>query len=88
MILYRPSGDDKPQAIYFDNEGHVIRYAVAVSPDGNRITLESDAADGGARYRFTYTKAGPNALKLKFEIAPAGKPDQFATYIEAGARRK
>ena len=40
------------------------------------------------RFRLTYTRADAARLKLKFEIAPPGKPDQFAPYIEATARRK
>src|SRR6266542_2878870 len=74
MILYRQPADKRVRADYFDNEGHIIRYAVQVSADRNQITLVSDQEASAPRYRFTYTKNGTNALKIKFEIAPAGKP--------------
>lgn len=88
MILYREPADKRVRAEYFDNEGHMIRYAVQVSADRNQIILVSDREASAPRYRFTYSKNGTSALKIKFEIAPAGKPDQFSTYIEAAARRK
>ncbi len=31
---------------------------------------------------------GGDALTLKFEVAPPGKPDAFSIYIEAKAKRK
>jgi len=48
MVIYRDTPEAALRAIYFDSEGHTIRYEVQ---------------------------------------APPGKPEQFATYIEAGARR-
>jgi len=86
-IIYREAESAPLKAIYFDNEGHVIRYAVDVSADRNTFTFVSDAV-GGPRYRLTYTKAGPDVLAIKFEIAPPGKLDAFSTYLEARARRR
>jgi hypothetical protein len=31
---------------------------------------------------------GGDALTLKFDVAPPGKPDSLSTYIEAKAKRK
>ncbi len=87
-VHYRDPSGGRVRAIYFDNEGHVIHYAVDVSADHKRITLLSDAAPSEPRFRFTYTLTGARSLTLKFEIAPPGKPDRFATYLEGGARRK
>ena len=61
----------------------MIRYAVKAA--GEAAVFVSEGPPGGARYRLTYTPAGPDRLKLKFEVAPPGK--DFATYIEAAARR-
>jgi len=36
---------------------------------------------------MTYTKIGADSVTEKFEIAPPGKPDQFATYMEFVARK-
>lgn len=85
-ILYPENGVIK--AIFFDGEGHVIHYTAMTSPDGKTLTWLSEAAPGTPRYRFTYSKTGEDSLALKFEIAPADKPDGFATYIVANVRRK
>ncbi len=87
MVIYGDAAGKTLKAIYFDNERHVINYSVLVQEGGDRVQFISDAIPSVPRYRFTYIKAGVNALKLKFEIAPPGKPDSFATYIEASARR-
>ena len=84
MIVYQESGGLRAE--YFDNEGHVIRYAVRVA--GDSAEFLSDAAAGAPRYRLTYVKAGPDGLGLKFEIAPPGKPDSFQTYLDAKLRRE
>jgi hypothetical protein len=80
-IVYRENG--KLRAIYFDNEDHVIRYAVQAAASG--VVFVSEDPGGGPRFRLTYTSTGKDTLRLKFEIAPPGK--DFATYIEAGAQR-
>jgi hypothetical protein len=78
--------DSTRRANYFDNEGHTIHYAVEPSPDGNRVQFLSDASASQPRYRLTYRKIGADRVAIQFEIAPPGK--DFATYIEATARRK
>ncbi|MGA3040716.1 MAG: hypothetical protein ABSF54_08015 [Bryobacteraceae bacterium] len=86
MVIYRDPPDAALRAIYFDSEGHTIRYQVQAAPDGAVVFL-SGAEAAAPRYRLTYTPAGQDRVKIKFEIAPPGRPEQFATYIEAGARR-
>jgi hypothetical protein len=88
MIIYRDSAGDRLRAIYFDNEGHVIHYAVEPSKDQSSVQFLSEALPSSPRYRMTYRKSGPDAVTLKFEIAPPGKPEAFTTYIQARARRK
>jgi hypothetical protein len=80
--------DSTLRAIYFDDEGHIIHYAVEPSADGNSLQFVSDAAPSQARYRLTYRKTGAGRVALRFEIAPPGKPEEFSTYIDATARRK
>jgi len=87
-IVYREAESALPKAIYFDTEGHVIHYSVSVSSDQKTCEFISEALPTGPRYRYTYVKTGSDTLDLKFEIAPPGKPEAFATYIEAKAKRK
>jgi hypothetical protein len=87
LIVYEESGETKLRAIYFDDEGHTIHYAVEPSADGNSVQFLSDAAATQPRYRLTYRKTGDDRVAIQFEIAPPGKGDAFSTYIEATARR-
>ena len=87
MIIYPQPGSDRLRGMYFDNEGHVIDYAVEPSEDRNTVQFRSEASSTSPGFRLTYKKTGANALTLKFEIAPPGKPDAFSAYIEATARR-
>ena len=84
MIVYRDGSSRQLRAIYFDNEEHAIPYSIQSSPGG--VVFESEGPRDAARFRLTYTSAGSGRLKLKFEIAPPGK--EYATYIEAGAKRQ
>jgi hypothetical protein len=88
MVVYRDSDSGPPRALYFDNEGHVIRYLVTASSDQRRIEFVSEVLPSNPRYRLTYVRTGSDTLTLRFEIAPPGKPDSFSTYIEAKAKRK
>ncbi len=87
-VLYPDSAAGGLRAIYFDNEGHIIHYRIPQSSDPDLVQFVSDPTPSAARYRLTYKKTGGAAVSIKFEIAPPGKPDSFATYIEARARRK
>ena len=88
MIIYRDSEKGPFRAIFFDNEGHVIHYAIQVSPDENSFQFLSDALPNRPRFRFTYTKSGPNILDINFEMAPPGKPDSFSQFIGGRIHRK
>ena len=87
IYVYHDPPDKSLRAIFFDGEGHVIRYAVTVAPDGKSIEFLSDAAPGGTRCRMTYARTGADSVTEKFEIAPPGKPNDFAIYVEFVAKR-
>src|SRR5579863_5007905 len=87
-IIYQEPGQAKLQAIYFDNEDHTIRYTVEPAADGTSVQFLSEALASQPRYRLTYRKTAENRVAIQFEIAPAGKPEAFSTYIQATARRK
>lgn len=83
MVIYHGEGTEGLRAIYFDNEGHVIRYSVNASATG--VVFVSDGKPSQERYRLTYTPTGNDTLKLQFEVAAPGK--DFVRYLEATARR-
>jgi hypothetical protein len=76
LIIYAEGTDLR--AIYFDGEGHVIRYNVTV-PSASTAVFESDASQPGPRFRLTHAVDGAR-MATKFEIAPPGQP-AFKTYV-------
>jgi len=77
MILYLDTPNDTPRAIYFDTEGHVIRYNLTF-PAPEKVMFESDRTQPGPKYRLTYWM-DHGSLSGKFEIAPPGA--DYKTYI-------
>jgi len=83
MVIYFDGPKEAPRAIYFDSEGHVIRYNVAF-PGAERVVFESDGTQAGPKYRLTYwTEKG--TLKGTFEVAPPGA--EYKNYMSWAARR-
>lgn len=70
MVIYLEAPNDPPHAIYFDTEGHTIRYNLTF-PAPNKVIFESDASQPGPRYRLSYGLNG-RALDGKFEVAAPG----------------
>jgi hypothetical protein len=64
LIVYL---EDTPRAIYFDSEGHVIRYRVTL-PGAGSVVFESDGSQKGPRYRLSYVLKG-KVLEGTFEVA-------------------
>jgi hypothetical protein len=85
MVLYAEG--KRLRATFFDSEGHVIRYAIDAAAEGRTVTFVSDATQEAPRFRLTYHKTGDNTLAGTFEIAPPGKPDAFAKYLEWTAKK-
>jgi hypothetical protein len=75
LVIYEETPKAGPHAIYFDSEGHVIRYAVTASE--NAAVFQSEAAPG-PKFRLTYTRQS-DTLNGKFETALPG--DEFKTYL-------
>jgi hypothetical protein len=93
MVVYTEGEPAKLRAIYFDSEGHVIHYAVqlagsAAPAETRSVVFVSDVEPTSPRYRLTYRMTGADAVEIRFEIAPPGKPEGFVPYIAASARRK
>lgn len=81
MVIYAEGGGLK--AVYFDGEGHVIRYRV--SAEAGRATFESEPGPG-PRFRLLYQARGEGEVSISFLIAPPGK--DFQPYAGGTARRK
>jgi len=86
MIVFFERGSAR--AVYFDNEDHVIRYAVSVSADSASVTFLSDSLPSTPRFRLTYTRGGADRVAIAFDIAPPNAQGTFSRYIQATARRK
>jgi hypothetical protein len=84
MIIYFEN--DKPKAIYFDNEGHTINYNVLSNVD--TIVLVSDASTSSPRFRLSYIKTSNDSISIVFEIAMPASPEKFSKYLEGNAHRK
>lgn len=83
MIVYLDEASSAARAIFFDSEGHVIRYRVAAAGAG--VVFESEPGPGPG-YRLSYVPAGAQ-VKGKFEIRAPGE-DRYRTYLDFTVRRK
>ena len=86
MVLYATESGGL-RADYYDNEGHVIRYAGSI-PSASELTLVSEVVNGAPRFRLSYRLGADGILDGRFEIAPPGKPESFGTYLAWTARRR
>ncbi len=83
-IIYQdPSG--RMRATYFDNERHVIPYAISSTAD--TIVMVSEPEPNAPRFRTTYSQRENGTIHTRFEIAPPGAPDAFAIYVEGSSKR-
>ena len=83
MVIY-PEGSTA-RAVYFDNEGHVIHYAVSVPKPGT-VLLFSDPAAPGPQFRLSY-EFHDGVMAGKFEMRMPGQAD-FASYLQWSGGRK
>jgi hypothetical protein len=87
LMVIHTGEDGEMKAVYFDNEGHVIHYAIEVAKDGRTLVFTSAPSTTAPRFRLTYTKGQADDVLIKFETTPPGKPDGFRTYLDGKARR-
>ncbi len=79
LYIYPDGRGQALRAIYFDNEGHVIHYAVS-APRPGRVELLSDGSQPGPQFRLTYELNG-DVMAGKFQMRMPGQ-GEFATYLE------
>jgi hypothetical protein len=83
MVMYHDGTGGPDRAIYFDNEGHVINYAIAFSDMS--IVLTSDAIKDTPVFRLTYVALGQDSVDVTFAMSQDGKT--FRTYTRGKCRR-
>lgn len=85
LIVIYPSAGGPVRAIYFDNEGHTIEYALSF-PRAGSVVFESGANIPGPRYRLTYALEPDGTLDNAFAVAAPG--EDFKTYVMGRLTRK
>ena len=85
LYIYPEGPGQSLRAIYFDNEGHVIHYAVSVPGPGIAVLL-SDADRPGPQFRLSY-ELNAGVMTGKFQMRMPGQ-QEFASYLEWSGRRK
>jgi hypothetical protein len=83
LVIYADPPESLPRAIYFDSEGHTIRYNLKF-PAANSVVFESDGSQPGPRYRLSYWMEA-SVMKGRFEVAPPG--GDYKAYMNWGAKR-
>lgn len=71
------------QALFWDNEGHVIRYLVR--SEAGTVIFESEQGAPGPRFQLVYARRGADVVEISFSIAQPGK--EFQPYVTGMARR-
>jgi hypothetical protein len=84
MIVYPDFRGDPAKAIYFDNEGHTINYAIAYTD--KTIVLTSEKNPSMPVFRLTYTLLDDETVNTEFAMSKDG--EKFTTYIEGKSKRK
>ena len=84
MIIYRQPANSSFRADYFDNEGHVIRYAISFAE--HAAVFESDEPGNTTKFKLIYELRPDGLLNIQFAVAAPGKP--FQTYVTGTAKRK
>ncbi len=83
MIVYPGESGMPENAIYFDNEGHIINYTISSSDQSIRFT--SSQAPGVPVFRLTYTFIEDKTILTTFEMSQDG--ETFMTYLEGKNQR-
>jgi hypothetical protein len=86
MMIYPAASGETAEAVYVDNEGHVIHYDATWAADGNTLTFLSKPGPG-PQFRLVYTKVATDVLSVNFAMAPPGQPAAFKEYTSGRMRR-
>lgn len=86
MVIYQKPGNTGFRAVYFDNEDHVINYAVSFPTDQPCAIFESDSRENAPRFRLVYQGMSDGAMIVEFLIAPPG--GEFKSYTKGTVKRE
>jgi hypothetical protein len=78
LYIFQEAPSQPLKAIYFDNEGHVIRYDLS-TPSPNSAVFLSEAAPG-PHFRLIYERKSA-VMTGKFQIQMPGQSD-WKSYLE------
>ena len=85
LYVYQEAENQPLRAIYFDNEGHVIHYAVS-TPNSGTAMFVSDASPSGPQFRLVYALKD-SVMWGKFQMRMPGETN-WKSYLEwSGAKR-
>jgi hypothetical protein len=85
LYIYPDGPARKLNAIYFDNEGHVLHYDVS-APGPNSAVFLSDSALPGPQFRLSY-ELKDAMLSGKFQMRMSGQTE-WKSYLEWSGGRK
>jgi hypothetical protein len=85
LYIYPAAEGQGFQAIYLDNEGHVIHYTVSV-PKPATVVFLSDPSQLGPQYRLTYSLL-EGVMSGLFELQIPGQT-QFTSYLEWSGKKR
>lgn len=85
LYIYQEAANQPLKAIYLDNEGHVIHYAVS-TPDAVTAAFISEASPSAPQFQLIYQRKGA-VLSGKFQMRMPGQTE-WKSYLEwNGAKR-
>ncbi|MEI8114641.1 MAG: hypothetical protein WCI54_13480 [Bacteroidia bacterium] len=83
MVVYLDNQENSNKAIYFDNEGHTIKYSITYSDKS--IVFTSEKIPNVPTFRLSYSLLEDAIVNTKFEMSQDG--EKFFTYIEGKSRK-
>jgi hypothetical protein len=85
LTIYQEARGEPLQAIYFDNEGHVIRYRLSAPGEKSAVFL-SDPTTKGPQYQLVY-ELKSDVMNGKFQMRMPGKT-AWTSYLEWSGSKK
>jgi hypothetical protein len=85
LYVYQDAEGQSLKAIYFDNEGHVIHYAVS-TPEATTALFVSEASPSGPQFQLIY-QLRDAVMSGKFQMRTPGQAD-WKTYLEWSGAKK
>lgn len=85
LYVYQEAVGQPLKAIYFDNEGHVIHYAVS-TPNSTKAIFVSEASPSGPQFQLAY-ELKDAVMSGKFQMRMPGQAE-WKSYLEWSGPKK